>query len=257
MRKSASVAVLASTAALCALAAPAAHADKMKGDTRITNLTVNGGKDVVVGAGDKSVKVSFKATDRSGIYRQYGGVGLQLWRGTALKKAQAAIRADLKCSYTRTSATCSATVKLGALYPLYKNELAGTWKVHAWAIGNDGDIWQKFSAKTFSVKRAASMSAAATPKPAKKGQDVTVSGSLKRVDWRNGQYSAYGHQNATLQFRKKGAKAITNVKTAKAAANGSVKLNVKASASGDYRWSVAGNVTTQAVTSGWIYVEVR
>ncbi|MET9294259.1 calcium-binding protein [Streptomyces sp. NPDC003077] len=222
-------------------------------------MSVNGGKDIVVGAGKASVKVSFKATDRSGIFRDPDGAGLVLWNGPAFLKAQAVAVGKVKCSYARTSANCTATVefKPGSL-SLWKNELAGQWKVHAWAVGADGDIFQRDVVAKVNVRRAASLSVAdVTPEPAKKNKDVTVTGSLKRADWVRSNYGAYGKQNVTLQFRKKGARNFTNVKTVKSAANGSLKTTVKASASGDYRWTVAATGTTAGATSKTDFVEVR
>ena len=68
MRIRATLGVVTGALALSVLAVPAAQADDSVGDTKISNVVVNGGKDVVGGAtGKKTFTVSFTATDNSGI----------------------------------------------------------------------------------------------------------------------------------------------------------------------------------------------
>lgn len=77
MRKRALIAVPAAAGLLGGLTGPAAYADDGDGDVQITDVSVNGDKDIVVGVTDKTVTVSVTATDPSGIW----DADFYLWRG--------------------------------------------------------------------------------------------------------------------------------------------------------------------------------
>ncbi|MFE1985424.1 MULTISPECIES: hypothetical protein [Streptomyces] len=67
-KRTTTVALLVSFAAAGAALAPAAFADGSQGDTKITKVVVNGGKDVVIGTTTvKTFTVSVTATDDQGI----------------------------------------------------------------------------------------------------------------------------------------------------------------------------------------------
>ncbi|MFE2968746.1 hypothetical protein ACFXKC_34740 [Streptomyces sp. NPDC059340] len=65
-KRTTTVALLASFAAAGAALAPAASADGSQGDTKITKVVVNGGKDVVIGATTVK-KFTVSVTDDQGI----------------------------------------------------------------------------------------------------------------------------------------------------------------------------------------------
>ncbi|MGW2893862.1 DUF5707 domain-containing protein [Streptomyces sp. NPDC001212] len=251
MRIRATVAVAAGALALTALAVPAAQADDVSGDTKISNVVVNGGKPVVVGAtAAKNVTVTFTATDDSGI----DWAQLILFHGPNVDKADSGALANssdgtAKC--TKVDATTSKCTSTFTLQPQYNliNKVAGTWKVWAVAAAKDGDYLQKDNAKSFSVQRLSKLTTSAKPKPVKKGKSVTVSGKLTRADWESGKYSGYTGQAVKLQFRKKGTTTYKTLKTVKTNSTGALKTTVKATADGYYRFSFAGTSNTPAVNA--------
>ncbi|MEU3345609.1 DUF5707 domain-containing protein [Streptomyces sp. NPDC006700] len=259
MRIRATVAAVSGALALSALAVPAAHADEVEGDTKISNVVVNGGKPVVVTAtGAKNVTVTFTATDDSGIdFAQP-----ILYHGPSIEKADSgavANSADNTAKCTKVNATtsnCTATFTLKPLENLI-NSVAGTWKVWAIAAATDGDYVQKDNAKSFSVQRLSKLTTSAKPKPVKKGKTVTVTGKLTRANWESGKYSGYSGQAVKLQFRKKGATTYTTLKTVKSDSTGALKTTAKATVDGYYRFVFAGNSTTPAVNAAGDLVSVK
>ncbi|MEU5898009.1 MULTISPECIES: calcium-binding protein [Streptomyces] len=280
MRIRATVAALSGTLALSALAFPAAHAadapkvseattfaakapaDAVEGDTKITKVTVNGGKDIVVGtSAAKTVKISVTATDPSGIE----DAAAFLWHGTDFDAEDGidgsmvpdVMEGDCKVVDATTS-TCTTTVVADPNVNIYSNILAGKWKVWAIAQGKDGDHIQKdaFPAGV-SVKRAAKLTTNASPEPVKKGKTLTVTGALTRANWDTAKYAGYTKQDVKLQYKKKGASSYTTLKTVKSDTKGNLKTTVKASADGYFRYVFAGTSTTPSVTSTADFVDVR
>ncbi|MFI1678944.1 DUF5707 domain-containing protein [Streptomyces sp. NPDC020607] len=279
MRIRATVAALSGTLALSALAVPAAHAadapkapnattfaakapaDVTRGDTKITKITVNGGKDIVVGtSAKKSVKIAVTATDPSGIQ---DGKAL-LWHGTAFDEdhidgsmVPTTRTGDCKVVNATTS-TCTVTVVADPNANIYGNVLAGKWKIWAIAQGKDGDYVQKDAfPSSVSVKRAAKLTTNASPEPVKKGKTLTVTGALTRANWDSAKYAGYTQQSVKLQYKKKGASSYTTLKTIKSDTKGNLKTTVKASADGYFRYVFAGTSTTPSVTSTADFVDVR
>lgn len=107
------------------------------------------------------------------------------------------------------------------------------------------------------VKRAARLTANATPEPVKKGATLTVKGALTRADWATGKYAGYKGQPAALQFKAKGATAYKTVKTVTSGTAGALSTTVKASADGTYRYLFAGTSTTGTATATGDYVDVK
>ncbi|MFC5153714.1 calcium-binding protein [Streptomyces amakusaensis] len=241
--------------ALTALSAPAAQADETVGNTKISNVVVNGGKAVILGtSAKKTITVKFTATDSSGIY--YGTS--TLWYGKSPNTATGAVMAKgeaAKCG-KGTKVTCTATFVIDPTYHL-DNSLAGGWKTFVAATAYDGNYVIKDHAKSFNMQRLSKISINASPEPVKKGKDLTVTGSLTRANWDTGKYAGYTNQPVKLQFRKKGGKTFTTVKTVKTDSKGNLKTTVKASADGTYRYSFAGNSTTPAITNGGDFVDVK
>ncbi|MEW2259418.1 DUF5707 domain-containing protein [Streptomyces sp. NPDC047869] len=293
MRIRASVAVVTGALALTALAVPAAQADghgnlaahvpslskgvssfkaapsvaaaptdDAEGDTQITSVTVNAGKDIVVGiSAKKTFTVSVTATDPSGIYDAFP----MLWHGPDSQHADGAIGPDnleddqvgTCTNVNATTATCKVTLVADPYDNIYSNILAGTWKVWVGAAGNDGDYVIKDAYKTARVQRASKLTVNASPEPVTKGKTITVTGKLSRANWDDLQYHGYTSQSVKLQYRKKSSSTYTTLKTITTNSTGNLKTTTTATADGYYRFSFAGTSTTPAVNATGDYVDVR
>jgi hypothetical protein len=240
----------------------AAAADEQLGDTSISNVVVNGGKDVVVGTTNKvAVKVTFTATDNSGIDNSSGYA--VLYHGTDLDNSDAgaspsqAVGGATNCkTVSATTATCTMNYSIDPRSNL-ANYAAGSWKVWAIAQGNDTDYTVRENAKTFRMQRYARLTTNAAPEPVKKGKTITVTGLLSRANWDTFKYAGYTKQTVTLQYRKKTSTTYTNVKTVTSSSTGSLKTTVTASADGYFRYKFAGTSTTPAITSTSDFVDVQ
>ncbi|MFF8959350.1 calcium-binding protein [Streptomyces sp. NPDC014894] len=228
--------------------------DVQLGDTKISKVVINGGKPVVAATADKTIKVSFTASDKSGIE----SADAFLWHGTEANTDGfiGAVEDSAKCG-KGTTPTCTLTFVIEPWWNLSKNSLGTNWKVDATAFGNDGDFTMRDNVKSFNILRAAKLTVNATPEPVKKGKTLTVTGALTRINWETEKYAGYTVQPVKLQFRKKGAKTYSTLKTVKTDKKGNLKTTVKATVDGDYRYSFAGTNTTQAVDSGADAIDVR
>ncbi|WP_128375017.1 DUF5707 domain-containing protein [Streptomyces cavernae] len=279
MRIRATVAAVTGALALSAFAVPAAQAaedpgvaalakvpsaalgpaDEQIGNTKITSVTVNGGKPVAVGTAKKKFTVTMTATDNSGIV--FGS--FILWHGSSFSESGLdgsiiSEQEEAKCKkVSATKSTCSQTFVADPEFDLYRNSLAGGWKVWALAAAKDGDGVQKDKAKTFSLKRAARLNTNASPELVAKGRTITVTGALTRVNWETAKYGGYGSQKVQLQFLKKGTSAYQTVKTVTTDSKGALKTTVKASADGYFRYNYVGSSTTGAVVSGADFIDVK
>ncbi|MGW6058357.1 DUF5707 domain-containing protein [Streptomyces sp. NPDC055189] len=279
MRIRATVAALTGTLALSALVVPAAQAadepntpklapfianapaDEVDGDTKITKVTVNGGKDIVVGTTEKkTVTIAVTATDPSGIKDAVA----VLWHGTKLDEqhndgSMVPTTEHGTCTVVNaTTSTCTVKVVADPKTNIYSNVLAGKWKVWALAQGKDLDyVTQDAYPTSVSVKRAARLTTNASPEPIKKGKTLTVTGALTRANWDTLKYAGYTKQSVKLQYKKKGAASYSTLKTITSDTKGNLKTTVKATADGYYRYVFAGTSTTPAVTSTSDFVDVR
>ncbi|MEV0316997.1 calcium-binding protein [Streptomyces sp. NPDC050658] len=280
MRIRATVAALTGTLALSALVVPVANAaeepnapklapfaanapaDEVVGDTQITKVTVNGGKNIVVGTTEKKkFTIALTATDPEGI----AGASAFLWHGTDFNSDTgidgSLIPDDIEASCTvvnATTSTCTTTIYADPQVDLYSNVLAGKWKVWAMASGNDGDSVTKDTlASDANLQRNARLTTNASPEPVKKGKTLTVTGALTRANWETSKYAGYTKQSVKLQYKKKGATSYTTLKTITSGTSGALKTTVTASADGYYRYVFAGTSTTPAVTSTSDFVDVN
>ncbi|BCK73442.1 hypothetical protein Srufu_073950 [Streptomyces libani subsp. rufus] len=285
MRTRATVAALSGALALSALTVPAAQAvdapgaraakaqlspftatspakamaDDAQGDTKITNVTVNGGKDIIVGTSlKKTYTVSVTATDPAGIYDGYAF----LWHGTDLKDGvdgamTPAVDHGTCETVNATTSTCSVTLVADPKSTVYGNILAGRWHVFASAVGKDGDYVTKDTYKSSWVKRASRLTTNASPEPVAKGKTITVTGALTRANWDTDTYAGYTQQSVQLQFRKTGASSYSTVKTVTSDGHGNLKTTVKATADGTWRYTFAGTSTTPSVTSTGDFLDVK
>ncbi|MEW5536421.1 calcium-binding protein [Streptomyces cyaneofuscatus] len=247
IRTTAATATVVGALALSVLAAPSAQADGRHGDTAITKVTVNGGKNVVIGTSAvKKFSVTVQAKDNSGI--ESADIVL---KGPAFGILDTS---DIKCSGN----TCTAKFTVDPKVDLaYSNDVAGNWYVDAWVDANDGDFVWTEKAKAFKLQRASRLSVNAAPEPVKKGKTLTVTGKLERANWETFKYHGYGSQSVKLQLLKKGAKSWSTVKTVKGSSTGTLKTTVKASADGYWRYSFAGTASTPAVSSTGDFVDVK
>ncbi|MGC3000107.1 DUF5707 domain-containing protein [Streptomyces sp. G35A] len=283
MRIRATVAAVSGALALSALAVPAAHADadldvpsaaehfgssSAKSTFRaaaeelpvVTKVTINSGKAIAVGTTNaKNFTVSVTAKHSTGIQDAY----LVLWHGSAPteKGLDGGLLPNEEAATCTASSATTSTCKLTfTAYPgvdLYKNALAGTWKVSVAALAGDGSVYGNDYHTTHKVQRYSKLTVNASPEPVKKGKTITVTGKLTRANWETFQYAGYTSQPVKLQFRKKGSSTYTTVKTIKTDSKGNLKTTVKASADGYFRYSFAGTSTTPAVNATDDFVDVK
>lgn len=134
MRKRAAFAVLTAVAALAGFAIPGAYAGEGQREVEISNVVLDGGKNVVVDTYDKTVTVSGTFTHPSGIQ----DADFVLWRGPDGANPYATyddriisneyyVHADCVASSATTS-TCSQTFTFEPDWTLANTD-AGTWKV--------------------------------------------------------------------------------------------------------------------------------
>ncbi|MFE1286989.1 calcium-binding protein [Streptomyces sp. NPDC058751] len=283
MRVSATVAAVTGALALSALAVPAAQATghgslaslapstskatpftgslpigETVGDTKITGVVVNGGKDIVVGTTvKKTFTISVSASDPTGIYDGYAA----LWHGPNSEHPNSTMTPDAEmgtCTATgATTGTCKVTVVADPNENIYSNILAGTWKVWVGAMGNDYDYTIEDAYDTVQVQRASKLTVNAAPEPVKKGKTVTVTGKLSRANWDDLQYHGYTNQAVQLQFRKKNSNTYNTLKTIRSDSTGNLKTTTTATVDGYFRYSFVGTATTPAVKATGDYVDVQ
>lgn len=116
----------------------------------------------------------------------------------------------------------------------------------------------------FTLKRATYVSGFdVTPEPVKKGKYVTVKGTLKRADWDQGKYTAYGanSQKVQIQFRAKSSSSYKTIKTVTLGKGSAIKTKLKVSGTlakdGYYRLSYAGNGSSGPSVAAGDYVDVK
>ncbi|GHC60097.1 calcium-binding protein [Streptomyces flavofungini] len=287
MRIRATVAALSGTLALSALAVPAAHAGDepaapklsaavadaadaggavaapraAAADATVTDVTVNGGKDVVIGTtAKKKFSLAITATDPVGIKVSSGF----LWLGQDLEAPIALITPATEAEYNPTcervdDTTSTCTVNITADPAQLVNDGAGVrWNAYAAVRNNNNELVKPAGLKSdIRLKRASRLTVNASPEPVKKGRTITVSGALTRANWDTKKYAGYTKQPVRLQFKKKGASAYTTLKTVTSDSKGNLKTTVKASVDGTFRYVFAGTPTTPAVTSAGDAVDVR
>ncbi|XQE81316.1 calcium-binding protein [Streptomyces microflavus] len=284
MRIRATVAAVSGALALSALAVPTAQADDSRswsadhgftalqpaqGDQakrasgaaaksvkgKVTSAVVNAGKPIVLATtAKKTVSFSVTATDDSGI----GGAAPFIWAGKNIDTGVGfgPNEKGFSCKVVNaTTTTCKGTITLNPKE--LKNAHATTWKVGVWALALDGEEFQRDAASKVKVQRLSKLTANASPEPVKKGKTITVTGKLTRANWETKKYAGYTAQPVKLQFKKKGAKSYTTVKTVKTSSTGVLKATVKASVDGHWRYSFAGTASTPAVTSGADFLDVK
>ncbi|MEU6954486.1 calcium-binding protein [Streptomyces sp. NPDC045714] len=287
MRIRATVAAVSGALALSALAVPAAQADdgrswtldpgfsvsqpskgekskqafgattKAANDAKITSAVVNGGKPIVVGTKSKqTVPYTVTATDDSGI----AGAAAFIWIGSSVDAEDSfgfgPNEKSISCKVVNaTTTTCKGTITLTP--GLMLNSDATWWRVGVAAGANDGQELERDAVSKVRVQRFSKLTVNASPEPVKKGKTITVTGKLTRANWDTGTYKGYSKQSVKLQFKKKGAKSYSTVKTVKTSSTGTLKTTVKASADGTWRYSFAGTPSTPAVSAKGDFLDVK
>ncbi|MFI1527465.1 calcium-binding protein [Streptomyces griseus] len=287
MRIRATVAAVSGALALSALAVPAAQADDGRSWTvdhgvtapqapagekskwafgaaaqavdnaKITSAVVNGGKPIVVGTKSKvTVPYTVTATDDSGI----AGAAAFIWIGSSVDAEDSfgfgPNEKSVSCKVvSATTTTCKGTITLTP--GLMLNSDATWWRVGAAAGANDGQELERDAVSKVRVQRFSKLTVNASPEPVKKGKTITVTGKLTRANWDTGTYKGYSKQSVQLQFKKKGAKSYSTVKTVKTSSTGTLKTTVKASADGTWRYSFAGTPSTPAVSAKGDFLDVK
>ena len=95
----------------------------------------------------------------------------------------------------------------------------------------------------------------AGPEPAKKGHEITVSGQLVVVSWKQDAWTGYAGQNLKVQFKAKGGH-YTTVKTVRSGEYGYTQTTVTAKKSGTWRTVYAGTADATSATARGDYVKV-
>ncbi|MGW0409784.1 calcium-binding protein [Streptomyces collinus] len=267
MRKRAALAVLSTVTALTGFVVPGAYAGETQTDVQISDVSFDGGKNIVVGLDSKTITVSGTFTHPSGIQ----DADFVLWRGPEganpyeayddrIVSQQFRYHADCVASSATTS-TCSQTIFLEPDWryggTALANAHAGTWKVSVQGVANDDSWTQAASYTTTRLQRYSKLTANAGPEPVAKGATLTVTGKLTRADWDNLAYRGYTNQPVKLQFRKAGTTTYTTVKTVYTSGTGSLTTTVPASEDGYWRWNFAGTSTTPAVKATGDFVDVQ
>lgn len=260
-----SAVVLAGALALGAFTAPAAEA----ADTGITvtDLVVNKGKSIVVGtSAEVTPDFAFRKTWSSNTELIDVDANPFLYRGATAAKGAESDNSIWTSSVTcyeagSRAAECDGELYIEPRYRLDSNGDATTWKiaVSARIWGSDGQPKSEeylTGFGTIRIKRAAKVTANATPEPVAKGKTLTVKGSITRADWVKHKYVGFGGKAAKLQFRKAGTSTYTTVKTVSADSAGALRTTVTASTDGYWRWTFGETTTTGGATSAGDYVDV-
>ncbi|WP_369260505.1 calcium-binding protein [Streptomyces sp. R35] len=253
MRKLAVGILLPSAVALSALTAPAAEAVTGNGDLKITSVSFNGGKSVVVGTTEKKTFIlAITATDSSGINAAYSDI----W--SSATATGFGYHDNLGCkAVNATTATCSMSYVMDPGYYGLENAQAGAWQAYVDISSKDHDVITQNWPDKFYVKRYAKLTTDASPEPVSKGATLTVTGKLSRANWDDNAYHGYANQSVQLQFRKAGTSTYTTVKTVTTSSTGTLRTTVAASADGYWRYAFVGTTTTASAKAAGDYVDTK
>ncbi|MFI9152385.1 DUF5707 domain-containing protein [Streptomyces sp. NPDC053367] len=200
---------------------------------------------------DESLTATVTASDPAGI--DY--IDPLLYKGPAsAPTAYLAAGSAPECTAV-SDATTRCTWEFFMSQDLLRTTGAGTWYLHVNATALDGDYHRK-AAASLRVLRAAKVTANAAPEPVAKGNPITITGVLSRVNWNDSRYYRYAGQPVRLQFRTPTGHYAT-VKTVTAGSTGYLRTTVTAARDGYWRYSFAGNTTTGPANAPGDYVDVR
>ncbi|WP_060905883.1 hypothetical protein [Streptomyces scabiei] len=234
------------------------------GGTTFKNGVVNKGKDIVLGVtGKKAVPVTFTAFDEEGVAITQAF----LWQGTDSSNTDTitgALESDAYPTCTETpvqggySYSCKTVFTIDPAVAFKDgNGTAGTWKVFLGAYDLYANASYDDDVARTKIKRAAELTANASPEPVRKGKTITVTGKLSRANWTTGKYAGYATQPVQLQFRKRGSSTYTTLKTVKTSSTGALSTTTRAGSDGYYRFVFAGTTTTGSAKATGDFVDVR
>ncbi|MFI7497651.1 hypothetical protein ACIBVL_03900 [Streptomyces sp. NPDC049687] len=234
------------------------------GGTTFKDGVVNNGKDIVLGVtGKKAVPVTFTAFDEEGVALTQAF----LWQGTDSSSTDTitgGLGSDDYPACTETpvqngySYSCKTVFTIDPAVDFKDgNGTAGTWKLFLGAYDLYANASYDDDVARTKIKRAAKVTANASPEPVRKGKTITVTGKLSRANWTTGKYAGYASQPVKLQFRKKGSSTYTTLKTVKTSSTGTLSATTKAGSDGYYRFVFAGTTTTGSASAPGDFVDVR
>ncbi|MGW1671249.1 hypothetical protein [Streptomyces sp. NPDC002324] len=234
------------------------------GGTTFKNGVVNKGKDIVLGVkGKKAVPVTFTAFDEEGVAITQAF----LWQGTDSSSTDTitgALESDAYPTCTETpvqggySYSCTTVFTIDPAVAFKDgNGTAGTWKLFLGAYDLYANASYDDDVARTRMKRAAELTANASPEPVRAGRTITVTGKLSRANWSTGKNAGYAAQPVKLQFRKRGSSTYTTLKTVKTSGTGTLSTTTRAGSDGYYRFVFAGTGTTGSATAPGDYVDVR
>jgi len=249
---------------LLAFASPSVQPQDALGGTTFTNGVVNTGKDIVLGVtGKKAVPVTFTAFDVEGVAITQAF----LWQGTDSSSTDTitgGLESDDYPTCTETpveggySYSCKTVFTIDPAVAFKDgNGTAGTWKLFLGAYDLYANASYDDDVTRTKIKRAAKLTANASPEPVKKGKTITVTGKLSRANWATGKYAGYAAQPVQLQFRKKGSSTYTTLKTVKSSSTGALSTTTKAGSDGYYRFAFAGTTTTGTAKATGDFIDVK
>ncbi|MFJ2831286.1 hypothetical protein ACIPC1_27610 [Streptomyces sp. NPDC087263] len=266
----------AATSGTSAFRASAAAVDEPYAlDVTFSNIKVNKGKPIVVGATTHvTIPVTYTLTHAADVDITAADFlnGPYIYRGSFDTPDNFQFGDDPgTCTPTSsTVASCVADIDIYANEGYLVNSDAGAWKAAGLAYAYNG---QDPSSTSFditkvgvadqggftspNVQRQSKLTVNAAPEPVKKGKTITVTGKLTRADWETNKYTGLSGQSVVLQFRKAGTTTYKNVKTIKSTSGGALKTTVKASVDGYYRYTYAGVSTVGTSTAAGDYIDVK
>ncbi|PIM73232.1 hypothetical protein CTU88_05405 [Streptomyces sp. JV178] len=234
------------------------------GGTTFKDGVVNKGKDIVLGVkGKKAVPVTFTAFDEEGV----AVTQAFLWQGTDSSSTDTitgGLGADGDPACTETPVQDGYSYRCRTVFTIdpavaFKdgNGTAGTWKLFLGAYDLYANASYDDDVARTRIKRAAELTADASPEPVRRGRTITVTGRLTRADWAKGTYAGYASQPVQLQFRRQGSSTYTTVKTVRTGSGGALRATTRAGADGSYRFVFAGTTTTGPATAPGDHIDVR
>ncbi|NSL43416.1 hypothetical protein HO151_04250 [Streptomyces sp. 8P21H-1] len=247
------------------LTAPAAHA--AESDISFSDVVINDGKPVVVGL-SAEVEASLTYTVKSKValdswwVQAYQGASSTDAYGLANTTTQWSCRQSSAGGYTYRDCDETMTIDPDDMPGGNGNKLvnsdATVWRTVGTAIKKNGGYDTDRLSGTVRLQRASRIqSANATPEPVTKGKQITVTGTVQRVNWSARRYDNYGGRSVKLQFKPAGSSTYSTVKSVTASGTGALKATVTASQDGTWRWRYSGNTTTGASNSAGDHVDVK
>ncbi|GAB2868642.1 hypothetical protein GCM10022221_82030 [Actinocorallia aurea] len=231
MSRKSLAALIAASVALTAFATPASAAEP---DRRATYVTVTPKNAVVTTGKATTLTISASIDEGKPFYDNKILAELTALSGTGYEY--------LDLTDPDGDGVYTGTVKLTALLAA-----TGKWLVETSAIGEETGADITGPTTGITVRTKTKLTATVKPKPAKKKSPVTLSGSLRTIEY--GSYTGFGKRNLKILFRKKGSTKWTLLSTVKTKANGKFAKTVTPKAAGALQIVWAGTVSTTPVKS--------